>query len=122
MQRYPMSRLFKGLMGKKHLGLDLIVPVGTKIRAYRKGEVIKSFWGPDGGYQIWFKPNKEDVIIRYMHLKEKAKLGKFKEKETIAISGNTGISTTPHIHTDISKHTVNLNDLGNFLDPDKFDY
>lgn len=101
-----------------HLGEDLIVPVNTKIIAPFDGEV-KKVVGKDSGNACYFAT--KDYVIRFLHCNE-VYTGKKKKGELIALSGNTGKSTAPHIHLDISKQPFNLLKITNFIDPAKFDW
>lgn len=115
----PYPKGFGSLTGKPHLGVDYVIPVGTKIYAYADCEV-KSLIGKEGGNTIWVKA-KDGYLVRFLHLRDKAKSGKFKEGDIIGISGNTGLSTSPHTHCDVSKNgKLELNNLNNFVDPDKY--
>jgi murein DD-endopeptidase MepM/ murein hydrolase activator NlpD len=56
-----------------------------------------------------------------MHLREKPSLGKFKQGQVIAFTGNTGALTTgAHLHIDVSKNKLELNNFSNFIDPESY--
>lgn len=108
-----------------HLGVDYSAKLGTKLFAPFNGKIVQVLIGKQGGKTIWFKPDNDNVIIRFMHLSEfKVKTGdKVKEGDLIALTGNTGSATTgPHLHLDISKKTVQLSNFANFLDPEKYQW
>lgn len=130
---YPIknfSKLKKGYRFKEktwysphHLGLDLIIPVGTPIYAPFDGEVIKQINGKQGGLTVWYKPKHDNVFMRFMHNSKYGKMGKVKEGEIIAFSGNTGSATTgAHSHLDISKNQIVLTAINNFVDPEKYQW
>ncbi|MER5963711.1 M23 family metallopeptidase [Streptomyces sp. NPDC002057] len=91
----------------KHSGQDFAVPVGTPVKAAGAGTVVKA--GPNGGGD---GPAYGNAIVvkhangtysQYAHLsKIKAKVGqKVMAGQQIALSGNTGNSSGPHLHFEI---------------------
>jgi peptidoglycan LD-endopeptidase LytH len=118
-QLYPKS--FGELAGHPHLGLDLIIPTGTPIVAPFNGEVIQQLNGKQGGLTVWFRPEKTDFIIRFMHNSKFGKKGKVKAGEIICWSGNTGsASSGAHSHLDISNKIVDIANINNFINPETF--
>ncbi|WP_326698194.1 M23 family metallopeptidase [Streptomyces sp. NBC_01754] len=91
----------------KHSGQDFAVPIGTKVEAVHAGKVVKA--GPNGGGDGPAYGNA--VVIKhsngkysqYAHLsKIQVKIGDHvKTGEKIALSGNTGNSSGPHLHFEI---------------------
>ncbi|WP_236840088.1 murein DD-endopeptidase MepM [Blochmannia endosymbiont of Camponotus nipponensis] len=82
-----------------HAGVDFAVPIGTPIFSVGDGEVIVSTYSKIAGNYVAIKHSCH-CTTRYMHLKkvlvkpgQKVKLG-----DNIALSGNTGRSTGPHLH------------------------
>lgn len=107
---------------RHHLGQDYAADYETLYAPF-DGEIIRSFRGVEGGNTIWFKPNKQNVVIRFLHLSAfKIKSGLVNSGEAIATTGNTGMSTGAHLHLDISKGAVNIWDFSNFLDPEQYDW
>lgn len=85
-----------------HRGVDFAVPVGTPVLAVGDGEVMVSKRdGPAGNY-VAIRHGRQ-YMTRYMHLKKLlVKPGqKVKRGDRIALSGNTGRSTGPHLHYEI---------------------
>jgi len=85
-----------------HKGLDWATPTGTPIVASCGGTVAKAGWGSGYGYVVYI--NHEDGRqTRYAHLsKVQVKVGqKVKQGQQIALSGNTGITSGPHLHFEI---------------------
>lgn len=91
----------------KHSGQDFAVPIGTKVQAAHAGTVVKA--GPNGGGD---GPAYGNAIVikhsngkysQYAHLsKIQVKVGdQVKTGEQIALSGNTGNSSGPHLHFEI---------------------
>ncbi|MCM1327642.1 MAG: M23 family metallopeptidase [Bacteroidales bacterium] len=85
-----------------HGGVDWAVPTGTAVFASCSGTVSKAGWVGTYGYAVYI--NHEDGSqTRYAHLSRVlVKVGqKVKQGERIALSGNTGASTGPHVHFEI---------------------
>lgn len=85
-----------------HKGVDWAVPTGTPVYASCGGTVAKAGWGSGYGYVVYI--NHEDGRqTRYGHLsKVLVKAGQtVKQGERIALSGNTGITSGPHVHFEI---------------------
>jgi len=108
----------------RHLGQDYEAVKGTELYAPSDGEIVKAFWGVQGGNTIWFKPDRQNVIIRFMHLLDINRgVKSVKEGQVIGHTGNTGSLTSGnHLHCDISKGTVNIWNFSNFLDPEKYNW
>lgn len=105
---------------KYHLGLDCICPLGTAVYAPFDGKVTTTV-GTQGGNTVWFY--YQDVIMRMMHLSRFNKTGEVKEGDIIGYVGSTGtLSTGSHLHLDISKNSVQINNIDNFIDPESFDW
>lgn len=82
-----------------HRGIDIAVPVGTPVRATRKGQIV--FAGPRSGYGstvIVEHANGDRTLYGHNSI-VRVQPGDFVESGTvIAFSGNTGRSTGPHVH------------------------
>lgn len=92
-----------GLMfnGGNHYGVDFGMPTGTKIRALTDGRITQSgAVSGGGGNQITLREPGGKYFQWYMHMsKLLAKKGdNVKTGDVIGLSGNTGNSTTPHLH------------------------
>lgn len=88
---------------KLHAGMDLGVGVGTPIYALADGEVIYSGWM--SGYGNVVMIDHGSLISLYAHNSSLvAKEGKeVKGGQLISYSGNTGLSSGPHLHFEIRK-------------------
>ncbi|MGI2270353.1 peptidoglycan DD-metalloendopeptidase family protein [Staphylococcus cohnii] len=100
-----------GLMfnGGRHYGIDFGMPTGTKIRALTDGTITQAgAVSGGGGNQITLKEPGGKHFQWYMHLsKILAKQGqKVKTGDVLGLSGNTGNSTTPHLHIQRMKGRV----------------
>ncbi|MCM1099902.1 MAG: M23 family metallopeptidase [Clostridium sp.] len=99
-----------------HKGVDWAVPTGTAVYASCGGTVAKAGWGSGYGYVVYI--NHEDGRqTRYGHLsKVLVSAGQsVKQGEKIALSGNTGVSTGPHLHFEILINGSQVNPL-NYLE------
>lgn len=88
--------------GRLHAGTDVGVPVGTTVRASRGGQVVTAGWV--GGYgNCVIIDHGDGVSTRYGHLSEvSVSVGQYVDQgEQVALSGNTGRSTGPHLHFEI---------------------
>lgn len=88
--------------GRLHAGADVGVPIGTTVRASRAGQVITAGWV--GGYgNCVIIDHGDGVTTRYGHLSEvKVSVGQYVDQgQQVALSGNTGRSTGPHLHFEI---------------------
>ena len=85
-----------------HKGVDWSTPVGTSVVASSGGTVIRAGWGGGYGYCIYIE-HPDGKVTRYGHLsKILVKTGQtVNQGEKIALSGNTGVSTGPHLHFEI---------------------
>ena len=85
-----------------HEGIDLRAAVGTRVYATQKGRVI--FAGRKNGYgKIVGIEHAGDFTTWYGHLSRiRVKEGQtVSQGKVIGLSGNTGISTGPHLHFEI---------------------
>ncbi|MFI6053272.1 M23 family metallopeptidase [Streptomyces violascens] len=110
--RYTLSASF-GLGGSmwasKHSGQDFAVPNGTPVSAAHAGTVVKA--GPVGagdgpayGNAIVIR-HADNTYSQYAHLSQiNVRIGQsVATGERIALSGNTGNSSGPHLHFEIRK-------------------
>lgn len=82
-----------------HRGIDIAVPVGTPVRATRKGRVV--FAGERRGYgnTVVVEHSNGDRTLYGHNALVRVSLGEMVESGTVvALSGNTGRSTGPHVH------------------------
>lgn len=99
-----------------HKGQDWATPVGTPIYASCGGTVAKAGWGSGYGYVVYID-HPDGRQTRYAHLsKVLVKAGQsVKQGEKIALSGNTGITSGPHLHFEMLINGKQVNPL-NYLD------
>lgn len=94
----PITHKLKG-----HSGMDLAVPTGTPIRAALPGTVTASKYNAGGyGYYVMID-HGNGLSTLYGHCsKLLARVGQAVEAgDIIALSGNTGRSTGPHLHFEV---------------------
>ena len=85
-----------------HKGVDWAVPIGTSVSASNAGTVAFAGWASGYGYAVYIN-HADGRQTRYGHLsKVLVKTGQsVSQGERIALSGNTGRSTGPHLHFEI---------------------
>lgn len=85
-----------------HRGVDFVMPQGTPVLSVGDGEVVVAKRSGAAGYYIAIRHGRT-YTTRYMHLRKLlVKLGqKVKRGDRIALSGNTGRSTGPHLHYEV---------------------
>ncbi len=98
-----------------HKGVDWATPVGTAVVASSSGTVTRAGWGSGYGYCVYIK-HADGRETRYGHLsKILVSVGqKVSQGQKIALSGNTGVSTGPHLHFEILINGSQVNPL-NYL-------
>ena len=103
---------FKYRWGRWHKGVDWACPIGTAVKASSAGTVVSAGWISGYGYCV--KINHSDGRqTRYAHLsKILVSVGDtVSQGEKIALSGNTGRSTGPHVHFEILIGGTQVNPL-----------
>lgn len=95
-----------------HQGVDWAVAKGTAVYASSGGTVTKAGWGSGYGYVVYIK-HPDGRETRYAHLsKVLVSAGQtVKQGQKIALSGNTGRSTGPHLHFEIRINGTAVNPL-----------
>ncbi len=96
-RRHPVTHKVR-----PHNGTDFAVRVGTPVLSTADGVVTKATYSRSAGYYIVIQ-HRGGYSSVYMHLsKLSVKQGqRVKIGQTIARSGNTGISTGPHLHYEL---------------------
>ncbi len=90
-----------------HIGLDIAVPEGTPVHAAAAGRVSQTGWS--GEYGILVVVDHEDgYSTYYAHLsRTTVTAGQYVEQgQVVGLSGNTGLSTGPHLHFEIREGAV----------------
>lgn len=95
-----------------HKGIDWATPVGTPVYASSGGTVAKAGWGSGYGYVVYIN-HPDGRQTRYAHLsKVLVSVGQsVSQGDKIALSGNTGVSSGPHVHFEILINGKQVNPL-----------
>lgn len=96
----------------EHAGVDIAVPAGSYVRTTRGGTVTET--GDDAEYGLFVKVVHDDEIASlYAHnswlfasVGDSVEIG-----EVIALSGNSGRSTAPHLHVEIEREGLPVDPL-----------
>ena len=89
---------------ENHNGLDIAVPEGTDVIAVKSGMVTEVRTSATYGKVLEYE-TKDGYTVMYAHLsKVLVKQGEeIKQGQVVAKSGNTGLSTGPHLHYSLWK-------------------
>lgn len=98
--------------GRFHYGIDVSSPLGTPVHAYKSGTVAFTGYDPILGNMVAISHGSH-LVTRYGHAQSiLVSTGqRVAEGEVIALSGNTGYSTGPHVHFEIRKKGVAMDPL-----------
>ena len=103
---------------RMHEGVDISNDSGTPVYATGDG-VIESAGGTGGGYGIAVEVNHGfGYKTWYAHLLRPAvRVGqKVKRGDLVAYSGNSGLSTAPHLHYEVRLNGKKMNPVSYFID------
>ncbi|MFG2207063.1 M23 family metallopeptidase [Streptomyces sp. NPDC048638] len=116
-ERYVLSAPFGGAgshWASSHTGQDFAVPVGTPVRAVGGGRIASLTCGDGFGISLVVR-HRNGLYTQYAHLS--APLVRPGQQvvpgERIALSGDTGNSTGPHLHFEVRRTPY----LGSGVDP-----
>jgi murein DD-endopeptidase MepM/ murein hydrolase activator NlpD len=98
-EAYGTSRTFNGKLASVHLGEDFHAPMGTPVHASNSGEIVLA-------RELFYEGNCVVIdhglgfMTMYMHLSQfNVREGdKVEKDQVIALSGDTGRATGPHLH------------------------
>ncbi len=109
-----ITKLFSSDQATTHLGVDIAATNGTPIRATAMGVVEDVRNDKYYGHIVEVR-HENGYLTRYGHCSQiLASVGdKVNRGQTIALVGNTGRSTAPHVHYEIMKY-------GKYVDPMDF--
>jgi murein DD-endopeptidase len=99
--------------GRNHGGMDFKAPVGTPVTSPKAGTVTRVNWNtrPNGNcIEVRFT---DGTKAKFLHLEEtKVRANQHVSAgDLIALSGNTGRSTAPHLHYQLDRGNRNLDPL-----------
>jgi murein DD-endopeptidase MepM/ murein hydrolase activator NlpD len=98
----PVVSPFGMRWGRLHAGIDIAVPTGTPVRASQSGRVVISGWTGGYGNYICVAHGGGLSTCDGHNSSLSASVGQsVQQGQVIAISGNTGNSTGPHIHFEV---------------------
>ncbi|MCP4569418.1 MAG: M23 family metallopeptidase [FCB group bacterium] len=111
-----ISRGYSDTPGKKHSGVDLAIPEGTPVYSTAFGEVIYAGWDEAYGKMVVVK-NGDSIETVYGHNSELMvqKGDTIFAGQRIALSGNTGQSSAPHLHYEIRVNGREINPMKYFV-------
>lgn len=117
--RYPISSAFNPKRRHPitsrlapHNGVDFAMPSGTPVVTVGDGEVVQSGYSSTAGHYLVIRHGRQ-YITRYFHLQQRlvAMGQRVKRGERIALSGNSGRSTGPHLHFELHINQRPVNPL-----------
>lgn len=89
-------------------GIDISVPVGTEVRAVADGVIVNQINRGSESFGKWLEIRHDDGTCSvYAHLSDYSMVRqgqRVSKGDLIARSGNTGNSTGPHLHFELSGH------------------
>lgn len=111
---------YRALLGSVefHNGIDLLVWYGSKVLATKDGVVVKAGWQTGYGWVVEIEHEMGFHTIYGHNSKLLVRKGdEVKAGDLIALSGNSGRSTGPHLHYEIRLNGVAVDPL-KYLDTD----
>ena len=105
---------FTGRGLEMHEGIDISVPVGTRVYATAYGVVSFAGWNTGGfGYLVTIE-HDYDYSTYYAHNSSVlvSEGDEVARGQLIALSGNTGRSTSPHCHYEVRNNGIPVNPRG----------
>jgi len=97
---------------RPHEGIDVVAPTGTPILAPGAGTVVSAKWETGYGNTIVIN-HGHGIVTRYAHASRLiAKAGqRVARGDRIALVGNSGLSTSPHLHYEVHVNGKPVNPL-----------
>jgi murein DD-endopeptidase len=88
-----------------HRGMDFKAAVGTEVKAPRPGTISRINWKLRGNGNCLEMRFDDGTVAKFLHLSAiKARRGaRVRAGEVIALTGNTGRSTAPHLHYQLER-------------------
>ena len=109
---YFLDPRYEAYFGFPHYGVDFAVPEGTPVRATISGLVV---WAEErGGYGNVVAIRNGDFLVITAHYSvlHVTKGQMVQRGEVLGLSGNTGLSTGPHVHYEIRYRGKAIDPLG----------
>ena len=116
--QYRITTAYTYSSGKKHssrysyqgraCGIDISAPIGTEVRAAADGTVVNKADRGNTSFGKWLEIRHDDgTCTVYAHLSDFSMVNngqRVSKGQLIARSGNSGNSTCPHLHFEMSNH------------------
>ena len=116
MRKHPILKV-----RKMHEGIDFLLRRGTPVMATAHGVVKRAEQSPSYGKVIEIRHSESGYMTRYAHLSEIPdeiyRGAQVERGDTIGFSGNTGLSTGPHLHYEVHELDGRALDPMHFLMP-----
>jgi murein DD-endopeptidase MepM/ murein hydrolase activator NlpD len=98
--------------GKFHPGIDIACAVGTAVAATGTGDVIFAGYDSTYGNMVVIRHNDSLSTVYGHNDKLLVQRGqRVSQGSTIALSGNTGVSTAPHVHYEVRLNGKSVNPM-----------
>jgi murein DD-endopeptidase MepM/ murein hydrolase activator NlpD len=96
-----------------HKGMDFKTAVGTPVRAPRAGVVTRADWKQRGNGRCLEVRHNDGVLAKFLHLSDiRVRPGsRVRQGDVIALTGNTGRSTAPHLHYQLNRAKVTVDPI-----------
>ena len=105
---------------RQDFGVDIAVPVGESVMASAGGQVIFSGWTPElGNLVVIFHGNEYFTYYGHNKLLLVNQHANVSRGDVIATSGNSGMSSGPHLHFEIWKEGQAVDPLSYFPELNK---
>ena len=102
----------QGDVAESHPGIDIAVPAGTPVRASGGGTVKEAGYSPDYGLFVLLRhPSGYETMYGHASRLIVAEGDDIQAGQVIALSGNSGRSTAPHLHFEIRRDAKSLDPL-----------
>lgn len=95
-----------------HDGLDIAVPEGTEVVAVKSGTVTQIRQSQTLGLVLEYE-TLDGFVVQYAHLQDTlvAEGEQITQGQAVAKSGNSGLSTGPHLHYSLQKEGILLDPM-----------
>jgi murein DD-endopeptidase MepM/ murein hydrolase activator NlpD len=96
-----------------HTGTDFAAPTGTRVRSPRTGRVThSSYSGSDYGHYVIVKDwlGRKAFLVAHLSRRSVRAGQRVVRGQTLGYSGNTGLSTAPHLHAEQRHHPFGFRD------------
>jgi murein DD-endopeptidase MepM/ murein hydrolase activator NlpD len=96
-----------------HQGMDFKTAVGTEVHAPRAGVVSRVDWKLRGNGRCLELRFDDGVIAKFLHLSavKVSPAARVKAGQVVALTGNTGRSTAPHLHYQLNRGAKTLDPI-----------